>query len=62
MRQQIIRKITLSVILELTQLERLNNIANCAGLSRRIIARDAIERELQRHEQSLPPQKVDPTR
>jgi hypothetical protein len=61
MRQHKIGKITASVTLELTQLERLNAIANRAGVSRSTIVRDAIERELQRYEQSLPPQKVDPT-
>jgi hypothetical protein len=61
MRQHVIRKITVSVTLELTQLERLNDIANRAGESRSTIVRDAIERELERYEQSLPPHKVDPT-
>jgi ribbon-helix-helix CopG family protein len=61
MRQTKIGKITASVTLELTQLERLNAIANRAGVSRSTIVRTAIERELERYEQSLSPQKVDPT-
>jgi hypothetical protein len=61
MRQTKIGKITASVTLELNQLERLNDIANRAGVSRSTIVRDAIERELQRYEQPVPPHKVDPT-
>jgi hypothetical protein len=61
MRQPKIGKITASVTLELDQLERLNAIANRTGVSRSTIVREAIERELQRYEQSLPPQRVDPT-
>jgi predicted transcriptional regulator len=61
MRQIKLTKITASVTLELQQLERLNAIAHRAGVSRSTIVRDAIERELWRYEQSVPPQKVDPT-
>ena len=61
MRQIKLTKITASVTLELQQLERLNAIAQCAGVSRSTIVRDAIEREFQRYEQSVPPQKIDPT-
>jgi len=61
MRQPKIGKITVSVTpLEITQVERLNAIATRAGVSRSIIARDAIERELHRCEQSLASQKVEP--
>ncbi len=61
LRQNKIGKITASVTFELNQLERLNEIANRAGVSRSTIVRDAIERKLQRYEGSFPPHKVDPT-
>jgi len=61
MRQTKISKITASVTFGLDQLERLNAVARRAGVSRSTIVRDAIERELERYEPSLPPQKVDPT-
>lgn len=62
MRQNKIGKITASVTFELNQLERLNEVAHRAGVSRSTVVRDAIEHELERYEQSLPPQKVDATR
>ena len=43
-------KITASVILELGQIERLNEVAEREGVSRSVIVRNAIERELKRFE------------
>ena len=45
-------KITASVILELGQLDRLNEAAKRAHVSRSVIVRDAIERELRRYEEA----------
>lgn len=61
MRQNKLGKITASVTLEINQLERLNEIAHRAGVSRSTIVRDAIERELERYDQSLPPRTVERT-
>lgn len=59
MRQNKLGKITASVILEINQLERLNEIAHDSRVSRSTIVRDAIERELERYENALPPRKVE---
>ena len=48
-------KITASVILELGQLDRLNEAAKRAHVSRSVIVRDAIERELKRFESKEEP-------
>jgi hypothetical protein len=61
MRQNKLGKITASVILEINQLERLNEIAHDSRVSRSTIVRDAIERELERYENALPPRKVEGT-
>ena len=45
-----LQKITASVTLEIGQLERLNEVAERAKVSRSTIVRDAIERELKRYE------------
>jgi hypothetical protein len=59
MRQNKIGKITASVILEINQLERLNEIAHDSRVSRSTIVRDAIEHELERYDNALPPRKVE---
>ncbi len=61
MRQNKLGKITASVILEINQLERLNEIAHDSRVSRSTIVRDAIERELERYESALPQRKVEGT-
>lgn len=53
MRQNKLGKITASVTLEINQLERLNEIAQRARVSRSTIVRDAVERELKRYEDIL---------
>ena len=50
MRDPKLQKITASVTLEVGQLERLNEAADRARVSRSVIVRDAIERELKRYE------------
>jgi predicted DNA-binding protein len=50
MRQNKLGKITASVILEINQLERLNELAYHSGVSRSTIVRDAIDHELERYE------------
>ncbi len=50
MRDPKLQKITASVTLEVGQLERLNEAADRARISRSTIVRDAIERELKRYE------------
>ena len=50
MRDPKLQKITASVTLEVGQLERLNEAADRARISRSEIVRDAIERELKRYE------------
>ncbi len=50
MRQLKPGKITASVTLEINQLERLNEVAQGARVSRSTIVRKAIERELKRYE------------
>jgi len=60
MRQNKLGKITTSITFEVNQLERLNEIAHRARVSRSTIVRDAIERELERYERARPPRKVDP--
>ncbi len=50
MRQNKLGKITASVTLEITQLERLNELAHNSGVSRSTIVRDAIDHELKRYE------------
>jgi metal-responsive CopG/Arc/MetJ family transcriptional regulator len=52
MRDPKLQKITASVTLEVGQLERLNEAADRARVSRSTIVRDAIERELKRYETS----------
>jgi predicted DNA-binding protein len=50
MRDPKLQKITASVTLEIGQLERLNEAAERAKVSRSTIVRDAIETELKRYE------------
>lgn len=57
MRQNKLGKITASVILEINQLERLNELAYNSGVSRSTIVRDAIEHELERYEKAPPPRR-----
>jgi len=61
MRQNKLGKITASVILEIDQLERLNEIAHSSRVSRSTIVREAIEHELERYDNALPPRKVERT-
>lgn len=58
MRPNKLGKITASVTLEINQLERLNEIAHRARVSRSTIVRDAIERELERYDDALPQRSV----
>ena len=60
MRQNKLGKITASVTLEITQLERLNELAHNSGVSRSTIVRDAIEHEFERYEKAAPRRKVAP--
>jgi hypothetical protein len=55
MRQNKLGKITASVTLEITQLERLNELAHNSGVSRSTIVRDAIEHEFERYEKKPSP-------
>ena len=50
MREPKLQKITASVTFEIGQLERLNEAAQRARVSRSTIVRDAIERELRKYE------------
>ncbi len=61
MRQNKLGKITSSVTLEINQRERLNEIAHDSRVSRSTIVRDAIEHELERYDNALPPRKVERT-
>ncbi len=61
MRQNKLGKITASVILEINQLERLNEIAHSSRVSRSTIVRDAIEHELERYDNAVPQRKVEGT-
>lgn len=47
------RKTTVSVAIGLAQLERLTKVMERTRISRSVIVRDALERELQRYEQQL---------
>ena len=58
MRQPKVGKISTSVALDVSLLERLNQIATRTRVSRSTIVRDAIEHELERYEKSLPPKVV----
>lgn len=58
MRQNKLGKITASVILEIDQLQRLNELAHRSRVSRSTIVRDAIEHELERYEKISAPRKV----
>jgi hypothetical protein len=62
MRQNKLGKITASVTFEISQLERLNEIAHDSRVSRSTIVRDAIEHELERYDNALPSRKVERTR